>query len=90
MNDLSPFHIMKEHSLSYRVKTIFEIAIPAIIQCIFLMFQYLISISIGGYLGDKYIIAAIGIGNMYVNVFITAVITGLNLTLTTFVSQSYG
>jgi Na+-driven multidrug efflux pump len=43
-----------------------------------------------GHLGDPSIVAAVGLGNMYINVFYLAVILGLNNTISTFVSQAYG
>jgi MATE family multidrug resistance protein len=43
-----------------------------------------------GHLGDSTIVAAVGLGNMYINVFYLAIVIGMNGTISTFVSQAYG
>jgi Na+-driven multidrug efflux pump len=43
-----------------------------------------------GHLGDPNIIAIIGLANVYMNVAFRSITIGLNITVSTFVSQSYG
>lgn len=62
------------------------ISIPSIFQLVFSLFVQLINLSFGGYLGDPNIPAAIGMGNMYANLFFASISLGLNSTIGTFVS----
>jgi MATE family multidrug resistance protein len=57
---------------------------------IFFQFVSLTNIYFMGHLDDPDLLAGVGLGAMLLNVFCFAVSQGLNGTLETFVSQSYG
>jgi Na+-driven multidrug efflux pump len=53
-------------------------------------FVYVVNTAFAGHLGDEAELAGVGMANMFVNILCLSVIYGLNETLNTFVSQSYG
>jgi Na+-driven multidrug efflux pump len=49
-----------------------------------------INVSFVGHLGDSTVVAAVGLGNMFLNVVCLSVVFGLNSTLQTLMPQSFG
>lgn len=70
--------------------TITAISVPAIITSISALIVEIINMSFIGHLGDTTIVAGIGIGNMYINVFFMSIIVGMNQSLSTFIPHAYG
>ena len=50
----------------------------------------MISLAIAGHIGDSYVVAAVGLGNLFYYIQFVAVVLGMNTALSTFVSQSFG
>ncbi len=65
-------------------------SIPTVLSNIFLVIVQLTNIYFMGRSTDSNLMAAVGMGNMLINVFCFAVCQGFNGTIETFVSQSYG
>ncbi len=77
-------------SLRTSIKNILGICIPTIITMISVSMIMQINIGFAGRLNDTYILAGIGIANMYTNTVIQSLIIGMNSTLNTLVSQAFG
>lgn len=52
--------------------------------------QYMVTISFIGHLGDKALIAGVGLANMITNILVISGAYGLNGALETLVTQGYG
>ena len=62
------------------------VAVPAIIAMTFSLLVQIINLSLIGHLNDASIVAGVGLGNLYVNMFSQSLYTGLNGAIATFVS----
>ena len=71
-------------------KKVLKIGIPNIISMLAGFLVQVINISFAGHLGSETAMAGVGMANMYLNVLCISIIIGINSTLNTLVSQSYG
>lgn len=69
---------------------ILTIGVPSIISMFSALFVEVINTSFVGHLGTEEMVAGVGLGNMYINVLCISMAIGLNTTLNTLVSQSFG
>jgi len=78
--------------LSYgqTIKEIIVACIPPILSNVFFFFTQLTTLFFIGRTENTEVFAAVGTGNMLINVFCLALCYGLNGTLETFISQSFG
>ena len=71
-------------------KEIFSIAMPGILAIVSFGIVETINIIFMGHHEDASYLSGVGVGNSYINVFSLVVLSGLNTTLATLVSQTYG
>lgn len=69
---------------------IISIALPSIVANLSWVLVEVINIMFVGHLGEPELVAGVGIGNVFINIFGWVILFGLNQTLVTLVSQSYG
>ena len=72
------------------IANMLQIAGPAILQLLLALLQEIVNLFFAGHLGDPVLMAAVGIGNMFINAFFLAIVMGLNFTISTFTAQFYG
>ncbi len=72
------------------VEEVIIIAIPAIIANMSWMLIEVINLIFVGHSGNTAIVAGLGVGNVFINIFGWAVLLAMNTTLITLVSQAYG
>ena len=69
---------------------ILKIGGPAIISMVSALFVEVVNTAFVGHLGSQAMMAGVGMANMFLNVIDLSVIFGINNTLNTLVSQSFG
>ena len=67
-----------------------NISAPAVIANLSFVLLDVVSMMFVGHLGDTSVVAGLGLATAFRNIFGSLIILGLNFTLITFVSQSYG
>lgn len=67
-----------------------KVAIPTILGQVFALLVVSANTAYIGQVGDEFMIAGVGLGTLYVNIFCQSIILGLNGALQTLVSQSFG
>lgn len=73
-----------------KLKKIFKILIPAMVTLISYSMVEVISTIFNGHLPEKEMIAASGLSHMYPQIVCVSLMLGMNNTLSTFISQSFG
>ena len=81
-----------EEDLSYmgKVNEYLAQAVPSILCLLLLRVQYMVNMSVIGHMGDKALIAGVGLANMIVNILVVSGAYGMNGALETLVTQGYG
>jgi Na+-driven multidrug efflux pump len=82
--------LKKESYVSGSLRKFFNLALPAILSFMAMSFQEQINVVFVGSSTSTAQLAAIGIGNMFLNLFPYAVMIGSNSALETLVAQAYG
>jgi multidrug resistance protein, MATE family len=72
------------------VVSILKMACPIIITCFLTILSEQINFFFVGNLNDTQSLAAVGLGNMFINISAFALFFGMNAALETLVSQAYG
>ena len=72
------------------LRQIMNISAPAVIANLSFVLLDVVSMMFVGHLGDTSVVAGLGLATAFRNIFGSLIILGLNFTLITFVSQSYG
>ena len=72
------------------LKVVLNISIPAIISMISSFSIQVANTAFAGHMGDPAVMAGVGMATMYVNIFCSSLMVGLNSTLNTLLSQSVG
>ena len=70
--------------------SIYKVSVPAIIAVFCTILLETINVLFVGHLNNTAMVAGVGLGNIFVNMFCQAVILGMNNTICIFVSQSVG
>jgi Na+-driven multidrug efflux pump len=68
------------------VKKILKVGIPAVISMFLSLFIEVINSGFVGHLGNKEILAGVGMANMHMSVTCLSMLRGMNMTLNTLVS----
>ena len=72
------------------IREMFLIAVPAVVANVSWIMIEVINLMFMGHLGNTAIMAGVGIGNIFINIFGWVILLGMNTTLVTLVSQSIG
>ena len=72
------------------LKSILQNAVPTIISMFSALFVEVINTAFVGHLGNQAMMAGVGMANMFINITGLSTIMGINATMNTLVSQSYG
>lgn len=81
---------MSEESNQEIFATIARVATPMVLSSFFIMFAEQINYIFVCDLNDQYTVAALGLGNMLVNLFAISTTLGANTAMETLVSQAHG
>ena len=72
------------------ISQVLKISVPAIIANLSFVLLDVVNMMFVGHLGEASVVAGLGLATAFRNIFGQVIILGLNFTLITFVSQSYG
>ena len=67
------------------VKNVLQISIPTVLAMFSAFMIEVINVAFVGHLGDSSVVAAVGLGNMFLNVVCLSVVFGLNATMQTLI-----
>ena len=73
-----------------KIRTVVAFAVPAICCTFFMFLQEVVNLLFVSHLNDPAYVAAIGLGNAFINMFGLSIIIGMNGALNTLVSQAAG
>ena len=89
MEDDGSFTVIRRSTFSI-LKEMLLISVPASLSYVSQMLVEIINVVFIGHLGDKNLVAALGMGNLWINICGVSILHGLNSGVATFVSQSIG